>query len=183
MTQYGPSFTDASDPSSLRGRGASYMGQLALLAGHLALATWPERLHHIRLFHFIDSDSAAACLVKVMVRKRTLPLLSETTGLRHQEFDLMSTLTGLSLNPTWPTDAVDLITRSSGIWVGSSSRPRPISISRHCILFHTRVVWSFVTLVARWISHVAFEDHPGEQGGALGLARGAKAKTRPAPCE
>ena len=42
----------------------SYMGQLELLAGPLALATWPAVLRHTKLFHFIDNDSAAACLVK-----------------------------------------------------------------------------------------------------------------------
>ena len=42
----------------------SYMGQLELLAGPLALATWPAVLRRTKLFHFIDNDSAAACLVK-----------------------------------------------------------------------------------------------------------------------
>ena len=36
----------------------------SFLAGPLALATWPAVLHHTKLFHFIDNDSAAACLVK-----------------------------------------------------------------------------------------------------------------------
>ena len=42
----------------------SYMGQLELLAGPLALATWPAVLRDTKLFHFVDNDSAAACLVK-----------------------------------------------------------------------------------------------------------------------
>ncbi len=42
----------------------SYMGQLELLAAPVALATWHRCLHNRRLIHFVDNDSASACLVK-----------------------------------------------------------------------------------------------------------------------
>ena len=42
----------------------SYMGQLELLAAPVALATWHKCLQGKRLIHFVDNDSASACLVK-----------------------------------------------------------------------------------------------------------------------
>ena len=42
----------------------SYMGQLELLAAPVALATWSNKLQGKRLIHFVDNDSASACLVK-----------------------------------------------------------------------------------------------------------------------
>lgn len=40
------------------------MGQLELLAAPVALATWHKCLQGKRLIHFVDNDSASACLVK-----------------------------------------------------------------------------------------------------------------------
>jgi len=42
----------------------SYMGQLELLAAPTALATWQKLLAGKRVIHFVDNDSASACLVK-----------------------------------------------------------------------------------------------------------------------
>lgn len=42
----------------------TYMGQLEILAGPLAIATWSELLTRRQLIHFVDNDSAASCLVK-----------------------------------------------------------------------------------------------------------------------
>ena len=42
----------------------SYMGQLELLAAPVALATWQKLLTGKRVIHFVDNDSASACLVK-----------------------------------------------------------------------------------------------------------------------
>lgn len=42
----------------------SYMGQLELLAGPVALSTWSLELANTRVIHFIDNESAAATLVK-----------------------------------------------------------------------------------------------------------------------
>ena len=42
----------------------SYMGQLELLAAPVALATWSQYLQGERIIHFVDNDSASACLVK-----------------------------------------------------------------------------------------------------------------------
>ena len=43
---------------------ATFLGQLEILAGPLALATWPGVLRHGQVSHFGDNDAAAACLVK-----------------------------------------------------------------------------------------------------------------------
>ena len=42
----------------------TYMGQLEILAGPLAIATWHSLLHRRQVLHFVDNDSAASCLVK-----------------------------------------------------------------------------------------------------------------------
>ena len=42
----------------------TYMGQLELLAAPVALATWHDQLKGKRLIHFVDNDSASACLVR-----------------------------------------------------------------------------------------------------------------------
>ena len=42
----------------------SYMGQLELLAAPIALATWKSQLSGSRCLHFVDNDSASACLVR-----------------------------------------------------------------------------------------------------------------------
>lgn len=42
----------------------SYMGQLEIFAGPVALATWASQLRHRDVLHFVDNDAAAACLVK-----------------------------------------------------------------------------------------------------------------------
>ena len=42
----------------------SYMGQLELLAAPIALATWKSKLSGSRCLHFVDNDSASACLVR-----------------------------------------------------------------------------------------------------------------------
>ena len=42
----------------------TYMGQLELLAAPVALATWHDQLQGKRLIHFVDNDSASACLVR-----------------------------------------------------------------------------------------------------------------------
>ena len=43
---------------------ATYMGQLEILAGPVALATWRHRLQDRRIIHFVDNDAASACLVR-----------------------------------------------------------------------------------------------------------------------
>lgn len=43
---------------------ASYMGQLEILAGPLAISTWSDLLYRRQVIHFVDNDSAASCLVK-----------------------------------------------------------------------------------------------------------------------
>ena len=43
---------------------ATYMGQLEILAGPVALATWSARLCERRVIHFVDNDAASACLVR-----------------------------------------------------------------------------------------------------------------------
>lgn len=42
----------------------TYMGQLEILAGPLAISTWSSILTQRQVIHFVDNDSAAACLVK-----------------------------------------------------------------------------------------------------------------------
>ena len=42
----------------------TYMGQLEILAGPLALATWPSILADRQVIHFVDNNAAAAGLVK-----------------------------------------------------------------------------------------------------------------------
>lgn len=42
----------------------TYMGQLEILAGPLAVSTWEDTLLKRQIIHFVDNDSAAACLVK-----------------------------------------------------------------------------------------------------------------------
>lgn len=42
----------------------TYMGQLEILAGPLAISTWHNLIHRRQLIHFVDNDSAASCLVK-----------------------------------------------------------------------------------------------------------------------
>ena len=42
----------------------TYMGQLEILAGPLAISTWNSVLAQRQVIHFVDNDSAAACLVK-----------------------------------------------------------------------------------------------------------------------
>ena len=54
----------SSRPYCHMGSPAVVYGTVGTLGGPLALATWPAVLHHTKLFHFIDNDSAAACLVK-----------------------------------------------------------------------------------------------------------------------
>ena len=42
----------------------TYMGQLEILAGPIALRTWADSLRETRCLHFVDNDSASASLVK-----------------------------------------------------------------------------------------------------------------------
>ena len=42
----------------------TYMGQLEILAGPIALATWEDSLTRVRCIHFVDNDAASASLVK-----------------------------------------------------------------------------------------------------------------------
>ena len=42
----------------------TFMGQLEILAGPIALSTWANELRNRRCLHFVDNDSASACLVK-----------------------------------------------------------------------------------------------------------------------
>ena len=42
----------------------TFMGQLEILAGPIALSTWAGELSNRRCLHFVDNDSASACLVK-----------------------------------------------------------------------------------------------------------------------
>ena len=42
----------------------TYMGQLEILAGPLALSTWPEILSERQVIHFVDNNAAASGLVK-----------------------------------------------------------------------------------------------------------------------
>ena len=42
----------------------TYMGQLEIYAGPIALHTWRSMLAGSHLLHFVDNDSASACLVK-----------------------------------------------------------------------------------------------------------------------
>ena len=42
----------------------TYMSQLEVLAGPLAMATWSKKLHQKQVIHFIDNSSAASTLVK-----------------------------------------------------------------------------------------------------------------------
>ena len=43
---------------------ATQMGQLEILAGLVALQTWENILSKTQCIHFVDNDSATACLVK-----------------------------------------------------------------------------------------------------------------------
>ena len=42
----------------------TYMGQLELLAGPIALSTWADSLTNSKCIHFVDNDAASASLVK-----------------------------------------------------------------------------------------------------------------------
>ena len=42
----------------------TYMGQLEILAGPIALATWERSLTRVKCIHFVDNDAASASLVK-----------------------------------------------------------------------------------------------------------------------
>ena len=53
----------------------TYMGQLEILAGPLALSTWKDVLQHSGVIHFVDNDAAAAGLVKGYSSKRDSTLL------------------------------------------------------------------------------------------------------------
>ena len=43
---------------------SNYMGQIEILAGPLALFTWPHLLHKAQFIHFVDNISAASNLIK-----------------------------------------------------------------------------------------------------------------------
>ena len=89
----------------------TYMGQLEILAGPIALATWADHVGDRQVIHFVDNDAASACLVKGYSPKcDSCSLVGEywLTAARHRTepyIDRVESKSNLADDPSRFTDA------------------------------------------------------------------------------